>query len=200
MTRTLDVYMGNVRAGILSCDVRKSRFEYHDSYLQSQGSTPLSLSLPLRPGRFEPSVVEPFLRGLLPDNAETLRRWALLASPHADENNAFSLLGSYGRDCAGAVQFFPSDVDEPLEAGPVDWLTDAEIGEQLEMLRADPDSWGFEGDDGRFSLGGAQAKFALLHENGRWGRGDDRARRLTPAHEDGPRCRSTGGRPSYGIA
>ncbi|WP_426625163.1 type II toxin-antitoxin system HipA family toxin [Leifsonia sp. McL0607] len=169
--RRLAVFMNDDRAGTLSCEVRASTFQYDDEYLRGPEATPLSLSMPLRRGEHPSGTVQPFLWGLLPDNAETLRRWALLARPHADENNAFSLLEHYGRDCAGAVRFFPmSDLEQAQREEPTEWLTEHDIGEHLEDLRQDPDSWSFEDDDGRFSLAGTQAKFALLREDGRWGR------------------------------
>lgn len=169
--RRLAVFMNEVRAGTLSCEVRTSTFTYDDDYLASPDATPLSLAMPLRRGEHDSRAVQPFLWGLLPDNAETLRRWALLAVPHADENSAFSLLEHYGRDCAGAVRFIPmSDLEEAHREEPTEWLTEQDIARHLETLRQDPDSWSFEDDDGRFSLAGAQAKFALLLEDGRWGR------------------------------
>ncbi|GAA2240750.1 type II toxin-antitoxin system HipA family toxin [Herbiconiux moechotypicola] len=156
---------------MLRCDVRSSRFEYDDEYLARPDSTPISLSMPLRPGTFPPDIVDPFLWGLLPDSSDTLQRWALLASPPADEHNPFTLLEHYGRDCAGAIQFIrPEEFDSAGESGPTQWLTDSDIGHQLRALRRDPNAWTFDDTGGRFSLAGAQAKFALLHDGDRWGR------------------------------
>ncbi len=169
MTRILAVYMGERRAGTLECDVRASSFEYDRAYLATRGATPLSLSLPLRPGIYAPEVVDPFLWGLLPDNPETLQRWAVLARPQADEHNPFSLLQHFGRDCAGAVQFLPEG-EHPDASEDIHWVDDADIGAQLRALDADPNAWTFKDTEGRFSLAGAQAKFALTQIDGRWGR------------------------------
>ncbi|GAA1212942.1 type II toxin-antitoxin system HipA family toxin [Rhodoglobus aureus] len=169
MARTLAVFMGAQRAGTLECNVRASSFEYDRAYLSTQGATPLSLSLPLRSGVFAPNVVDPFLWGLLPDNPETLQRWAVLASPQADEHNPFSLLQHYGRDCAGAVQFLPEG-EQPDTFQETQRVDDAAIGAQLRALNADPNAWTFTDTDGRFSLAGAQAKFALVEADCGWGR------------------------------
>lgn len=171
MRRELVVLLGSRRAGTLRCEVRSCTFEYDPEYVHDPRSTPLSLSMPLRPGVFESRVVDPYLWGLLPDNADTLQRWAILAIPQADEHDPFSLLEHYGRDCAGAVQFvLPDELDTAFEPRPTLWLSEAEIGDQLRALRQDPNAWTFDERGGRFSLAGAQAKFALLHESGRWGR------------------------------
>jgi len=169
MARTLAVFMGAQRAGTLECTVRASSFEYDRAYLATRGATPLSRALPLSSGVYAPNVVDPFLWGLLPDNPETLQRWAVLASPQADEHNPFSLLQHYGRDCAGAVQFLPEG-EQPDSHQKIQWVDDAAIGAQLRVLNADPNAWTFTDTDGRFSLAGAQAKFALAEVDGRWGR------------------------------
>lgn len=171
MARQLLVYLGEYLAGTLTCVVRASSFEYSGEYLELVNPTPLSLSMPVRPGVFPPEIVDPFLWGLLPDSPETLQRWALLASPRADEHNPFSLLKHYGRDCAGAVQFLdPADAGDAGVPGPTQWLNEHEIGAQLRALNADPNAWTFTESEGRFSLAGAQAKFALLRQGERWGR------------------------------
>ena len=169
MSRQLIVFIGGVRAGVLECEVRSSRFTYDEAYQARRAPTPLSLSLPVGPRTYPPSLVDPFLWGLLPDNPDTLRRWALLAEPHADEHSPFTLLEHYGLDCAGAVQFVaPGDeaiLDRPGDFSPV---SDEDIARQIRAMNADPSTWTFDEHDGRFSLGGAQAKFGLLRQRGHW--------------------------------
>ncbi|MGV8911721.1 MAG: type II toxin-antitoxin system HipA family toxin [Rhodoglobus sp.] len=169
MERKLAVFMGAQRAGTVECSVRASSFTYDRDYLATRGASPLSLSLPLRAGVHPPTAVDHFLWGLLPDNPETLQRWAVLASPQADEHNPFSLLQHYGRDCAGAVQFL-TEGEKPDDAQEVQRVDDAAIGAQLRALNADPNAWTFDDADGRFSLAGAQAKFALVEVKGGWAR------------------------------
>jgi serine/threonine-protein kinase HipA len=51
----------------------------------------------------------------------------------------------------------------------VSWLTEEEVARKLRDLTADSTAWLGRPSSGQFSLAGAQAKTALLHENGRWG-------------------------------
>jgi serine/threonine-protein kinase HipA len=43
---------------------------YRESWRRSRSATPLSLSLPLVQARYGQRAVDPFLRGLLPDNQD----------------------------------------------------------------------------------------------------------------------------------
>ena len=114
--------------------------------------------------------IEPWLRGLLPDNDNVLARWA--RTFQASAGNAFSLLRATGEDCAGAVQLVrPERVDSVLApAGrQVVWLTAAEVETRLRTLRHDDSAWRLDGEEAQFTLAGAQAKTALLLEDARWG-------------------------------
>jgi serine/threonine-protein kinase HipA len=115
-------------------------------------------------------VISPWLWGLLPDNQAVLERWA--RDFHASASSPFSLLATpIGHDCAGAVRFVvPGEVDEVIEQpGAVTWLTDEAVAQRLRWLREDNTAWLGREFTGQFSLAGAQAKTALLHEDGRWG-------------------------------
>jgi serine/threonine-protein kinase HipA len=146
------------------------RFDYDEEYREGAGSTPLSVSMPTSVRSHPDGTISPWLWGLLPDNEAVLRRWArdfhVSASP-------FSLLSTpIGHDCAGAVRFAtPDAVEEVLAApGSVAWLTEEEVGQRLRDLREDTTAWLGSGDfTGQFSLAGAQAKTALLNQDGRWG-------------------------------
>jgi serine/threonine-protein kinase HipA len=114
--------------------------------------------------------VRAFCQGLLPDNEAVLDRWG--REFQVSSGNPFALLSHVGEDCAGAVQFASPERADGLLAreGSVTWLTDELIAERLRTLRRDPSAWHLAGT-GQFSLAGAQAKTALLHdaETGRWG-------------------------------
>lgn len=80
----------------------------------------------------------------------------------------FSLLGAIGRDCVGALQFMPADMD-PGPAGVVDGapLDTAQVGALLGDLARAP--LGLTEDASfRISLAGAQEKTALLFKDGGW--------------------------------
>ncbi|RKQ91626.1 serine/threonine-protein kinase HipA [Solirubrobacter pauli] len=146
------------------------RFSYEETYRGTADATPLSLSMPLALGEHGDAVVTPWLWGLLPDNDQVLERWAkrFQVSPASP----FSLLASpVGEDCAGAVRFVDAkDVDGALaRTGTVAWLTDEEVAKRLRDLQADATTWLGRNFTGQFSLGGAQAKTALLLQDGRWG-------------------------------
>jgi serine/threonine-protein kinase HipA len=130
------------------------------AYLPDPGATPLSLSMPFARRNHPPRAVEPFLEGLLPDREEA--RAAIAQEFGASPRNPFALLAGMGLDCAGAVQFTPLDQSDaalgrPGNLVPVD---ERRIGARLRALRADPAaSWSAPAE--RWSLAGAQAKFAL---------------------------------------
>ncbi len=146
------------------------RFEYADAWRRHPDALPLSLSMPLVRATHPHAVVDAFLWGLLPDNEQTLARWA--SHFHVSARNAFGLLAHIGEDCAGAVQFVPAERLPALQdqvTDDIEWLDEAEIGERLRALRQDPSATRRATDHGQFSLAGAQPKTALLRRDGRWG-------------------------------
>ena len=145
-------------------------FVYAADWRASEHAYPLSLSMPIGAPQHGHDEIEPWLRGLLPDSEKVLARWA--RTFQASAGNAFSLLSAAGEDCPGAVQLVrPERVDSVLAptGRQVVWLTAAEVEVRLRTLRHDDSAWRLDGDKGRFTLAGAQAKTALLVEDGRWG-------------------------------
>lgn len=145
-------------------------FEYADEWRRHPDAIPLSLSMPLVRAVHPHAAIDAFLWGLLPDNEQTLARWA--SRFRVSARNAFGLLTQMGEDCAGAVQFVPPDRVQALQGSGVDdtgWLDEAEIGERLRALRQDPSATRRATDHGQFSLAGAQPKTALLQRDGCWG-------------------------------
>jgi serine/threonine-protein kinase HipA len=145
-------------------------FIYEDAWRSAGGAYPLSLSMPLVTAEHPHRVVDPYLWGLLPDNARILEQWAKRAGVSA--GNAFSLLSHYGEECAGAVRFVSDEA--PSRAlrgggGGVKWLDVHDVAERLRVLRSDDSAWRSAGDAGQFSLAGAQPKTALLFDGKRWG-------------------------------
>jgi serine/threonine-protein kinase HipA len=172
---TLAVLMASKPAGTLTrLDNNRLRFEYDDAYRASSAATPLSLSMPIAiKAHVDTAVRRPvstFLWGLLPDNEAVLERWASHYQVRA--SSPFFLLGTpVGEDCAGAVSFCPPGEVERLcsRGGQVQWLTEGDVAERLGDLRRDRSAWLGRGFTGQFSLAGAQAKTALLFQDGRWG-------------------------------
>jgi serine/threonine-protein kinase HipA len=154
--------------------VRKDRhgrlsFTYDESWRQSERAYPLSLSMPLGAATHPHGAIDTFLWGLLPDNDAILKKWAQKFQVSA--RNAFGLIANVGEDCAGAVQFVrPDRLSEVADkAQHVEWLNEEAVAERLKALRDDLAAWRVPRDTGQFSLAGAQAKTALLFQDGRWG-------------------------------
>ncbi len=171
MKKELAAIAGQVEVGRVAYESGRLSFEYARQWQQDPSSYPLSLSMPLLQDRHGHAPVEAFLRGLLPDNPDILQKWA--AGFHVSPANPFALLAYVGEECAGAVQFVRPERLERLRREPekveIQWLTEAEIGERLKILRQDHSAWRIAHDTGQFSLAGAQPKTALLFRDGRWG-------------------------------
>jgi serine/threonine-protein kinase HipA len=162
--------LAGAEIGRLYRDARgRLTFVYSPEWRGAEDAYPLSLSMPLAAREHGPAAIEPFLWGLLPDNAQVLERWGkkFQVSPR----NVFALIGNVGEDCAGAVQFVrPERVDALTHGrGDIEWLDDAGVEARLKALREDHAAWRLPRDTGQFSLAGAQPKTALLFEDGRWG-------------------------------
>jgi serine/threonine-protein kinase HipA len=165
---SLVVYMNGARVGTWS--VRKGVHElvYDAAWIASPQGRPLSLSLPILPGNLSHrgEVVRTFFENLLPDRPDVRNR--LRDRFHAMSAGAFDLLAEIGRDCVGAVQLLPATDDPPdvrkIEGVP---LSSDEIARQLEIaggLRLP----GFDLEDFRISLAGAQEKTAFLRHGDTW--------------------------------
>ncbi len=141
-------------------------FQYDPGWLLWEHALPVSLSLPLREDRYTGDPVIAVFDNLLPDNEPIRRRMA--ERVHADGYDAYSLLAKVGRDCAGALQFLPDDV-EPGPAGMVEGRPIGEdyIAAKIGDLTATP--LGVDEDEEfRISLAGAQEKTAFLYWKNKW--------------------------------
>ncbi len=171
MTDSLLVLLDEVVAGTLHRLVGgRLRFDYAEEYRETPGATPLSLSMPLQVRSHSERTITPWLWGLLPDNDAVLDRWA--RHFHVSRSSPFSLLATQiGEDCAGAVRFASLEAfaSDRHRSGGVTWLTEDEVAQRLRELRDDSTSWLGHSFTGQFSLAGAQAKTALLFQDGRWG-------------------------------
>src|ERR1035437_9679145 len=171
MADSLLVVLDSAIAGtLLRLRGGKLRFDYDAEYRRRPGATPLSLSMPTQVRSHADRVITPWLWGLLPDNDAVLARWA--RQFHVSASSPFSLLATpVGEDCAGAVRIAPPDeIDQLLQrTGDVTWLTEDDVAQRLRELKDDSTAWLGRSFTGQFSLAGAQAKTALLFQDGRWG-------------------------------
>ncbi|GGE64000.1 type II toxin-antitoxin system HipA family toxin [Nesterenkonia cremea] len=136
-------------------------------YLRDSSPAPVSLSMPPAVQSHGHKTVKPFLEGLLPDRVDV--REAMGAKYGVSGANPFALLTHIGEDCAGAVQFVhPSRRDEVLSgSGQFRELSDRDLSQRLREFKPGvATSWVAAQE--HWSLGGAQSKFAVREENGRF--------------------------------
>src|ERR1700722_4887694 len=141
-------------------------FQYDSEWLAWDNALPVSMSLPLREGRFIGEPVIAVFDNLLPDSEDIRRR--LAERVRAGGYDAYSLLAAVGRDCVGALQFLPDGVD-PGPAGGIEGrpLEDNEVAGILGDLKRTPLGVDESGEF-RISLAGAQEKTALLYWQDQW--------------------------------
>lgn len=166
----LIVLMNGVQAGALDYERGRLTLTYDDAWRDRRGAAPVSLSMPLAAQSHSGNAVGAFLWGLLPDNELIIQDWSRRF--HVSARQPFGLIGAVGEDCAGAVQFVIPDRLEAVMSGErdsVQWLTDAEVAERLAGLKQNKGAWRRAGDEGQFSLAGAQPKIALIRQGGQWG-------------------------------
>lgn len=143
-------------------------FIYADEWLVNERAYPVSLSLPLREDAYKGAPVLAVFENLLPDS-EALRS-RVAEKIGADGTDAYSLLTQIGRDCVGALQFFPEGVDvdfSDLNSIQGEEIDDEEIESLLKNLARAPLGMDRE-HDFRISVAGAQEKTALLLHKGKW--------------------------------
>lgn len=163
----LSVYLNSRLVGQLRRDPAGAiAFQYDADWLAWPHTLPVSLSLPLREAAYTGTQVLAVFENLLPDSGELRRRIA--ARTQAEGTDAYSLLNALGRDCVGALQFLPPDID-PGPAGEINGapISKGEISTLLANLATAPLGMG-EDEEFRISVAGAQEKTALLYWNRRW--------------------------------
>jgi serine/threonine-protein kinase HipA len=171
LTNQLVVLLNGRVVGTVASQNGRLSFTYTEQWTEDPDAYPLSLSMPLTAVRHGQSSIEPFLWGLLADNARVLERLAQRYQVSA--KNVFRLLSHVGEDCAGAIQLVrPERLEQLIEPGTpkeVEWLSEQDIAARLRALRNDPSAGRTARDTGQFSLAGAQPKTAFLYERKRWG-------------------------------
>lgn len=141
-------------------------FTYGEGWIARTTPLPLSRQFPVRARAYAGEPVVRYLDGLLPDDPRIRERVA--AQVRAADVQPFDLIAALGRDCVGALQFYPDGQSPgPLLAATGTPISDAEIGELLRALHVAPLGLAREASF-RISLAGAQSKTALLKVGGRW--------------------------------
>lgn len=144
------------------------RFKYATQWLNTSGSRPISLSMPLRKDEYKGDEVYNYFDNLLPDNIEVRHR--IVGRYNAQSTQAFDLLAKIGLDSVGALQLLPHGQSifdiKKIESK---LLSDAELEKILKGYQSGmPLGMLAEEDDFRISIAGAQEKTALLYLNNQW--------------------------------
>lgn len=172
-SRRLVVWMNGEMVG--TWDVKPnstSEFSYASAWLDSPRKRPVSLSMPLRPATapYQGAQVDAFFDNLLPDSH--IIRARLCARFHAGSAEAFDLLEHIGRDCVGAVQLLPDEMQPTdlyrIQGTPLSTLDIVHVLD--DCLSSTPffEMYGEDTNNFRIALAGAQEKTALLKVDGQW--------------------------------
>lgn len=163
----LSIFMNNRSVGVLT-KFRNGEinFSYSRSWLEWEGTMPVSLSLPLQEQAHKGAVVSAFFDNLLPDSQAILR--GIAERVGATGIDAYSLLSAIGRDCVGALQFLPESEKADVSK-KADYVTLARDDVRKILLDLKSVPLGIKREGGfRLSLAGAQEKAAFLWKNGQW--------------------------------
>lgn len=154
---TLDLYLGDRRAGVLTLDGDAVSFTYDAAWRADPGAYPLSppLGFGVRVDASWPARCRRYLENLLPEG----RALDDLVARHAvSRSNVFALVRIVGRETAGAVALLPSG-DAPPTSGTRREIPFAELSERIRAREQVPFSvW-----DGRvrMSIAGQQDKIGV---------------------------------------
>lgn len=132
-------------------------------YAPGAPRTPISLSLP-REGGWNEQAPEAFLENLLPENSGA--RFAMMRAQGGKSTDAFSLLD--GVDSTGGLVFSSEDHKPTPAATPVVRAEEDDIAARIAAVENSPVSWFHRDPDARFSLAGAQGKFAAARVADTW--------------------------------
>ena len=171
-SRVLELWMNGDHVGRWGIDAHgRQTFQYIESWVETHGARPISLSMPLRPAdsSYVGDTVDAFFDNLLPDSTEIRRR---IQTRFGTRTSApFDLLTEIGRDCVGAIQLLPPG-QAPDGLRKIDGVPLDEKGIAAELRAAvSANALGQQADKPlRISVAGAQEKTALLWHEDVWHR------------------------------
>ena len=159
MSRKLNIFYGAERVGTVHEDDNEQlSFEYSGDWLGNGKAFSLSLALELREGFFGHRLTKSFFENLLPESS--VRKEFL----HGLDDNDFNFLKKYGWECAGAFAIvegeeYPTFLFPPRK--PVEVSLQQIEGHLEESKKLT--STIIREHQGKFSLAGAQDKFAAIY-------------------------------------
>jgi serine/threonine-protein kinase HipA len=135
-------------------------FNYDSSWLSFQGRFPLSIALPLGDKTFGHLETKSFFENLLPEGEI---KDLLEAHGKSSIKSEFGFLQEFGGDCAGAFKILPEQVKVSKLTKPRKELKFDVIYRYLKDKKSLTDVI-LNKEGGKFSLAGAQDKFAVIFE------------------------------------
>jgi serine/threonine-protein kinase HipA len=167
VNKTLYIHMNGLHVGMLE----KTRegglfFRYDQSWLNTQGSRPISLSLPLIDKPFSGDIVYNFFDNLLPDNVDIRKR--IQTKFKALSSHPFDLLAKIGKDCVGAIKLTDDNDHAFTESIKYEVITSQKIAKILRSYKTNPLGMSNEFENFRISIAGAQEKSAFLYHQNKW--------------------------------
>ena len=164
----LQVVMNGQIIGNLSGSGKRLRLMYDRGATATATFVPLSMSMPATRLRWRGDALSYWLEGLLPDREGVRMRWR--GQFGITGRDPESLIEHVGEDVAGAAQFVREDrLDVVLRRlGAIEPVADADIAGISRAARQDILPYSAATRTGRFSLAGAQAKFALQRTPTGW--------------------------------
>ena len=159
----LNVFLLDDRAGVLESERGRMTFRYLPEYLARPDAVPLSHTMPLQDGIFDPQTTRTFFENILPPEVVRKKLGKIL---HLSRNNIFGFLKAIGGDCAGAVSLHAeTTVEEIGKPGRME-LSEEETARILSGLRKTPLNLGVA-KGFRISGTGAQDKLIACVDEGK---------------------------------
>ena len=160
--------MNGLHVGILEKSSQGAlQFIYVQSWLNTAGARPISLSLPLANKPYTGDIVFNFFDNLLPDNARIRSR--IQSKFQVSSNHPFDLLANIGADCVGAIQVTEDEIPNSLiKKIKFEELNEEKIASILRGYQDNPLGMTDDFKDFRISIAGAQEKTALLYYKKKW--------------------------------
>lgn len=163
---SLSIYLSDALVGTLKKHSNgATSFKYAPEWIDI--NFPISHSLPIREEEYKGEEVSRYFDNLLPDNDEIRKKIA--SKFKAESIRPFDLLKAIGRDCVGALSFYPEGEAPKSEQDKISFttLSEAKIATRIrELGKRLP--LGMDEGDFRLSIAGAQEKTALLYHKGKW--------------------------------
>lgn len=160
MSKLIVYYQDKVVGGLDFDKEERLSFQYSEAWLKDKERFPLSLALALDDKKYGHIETKSFFENLLPEGEI---KDLLEAHGKSSIKSEFGFLQEFGSDCAGAFKILPEKIKIPKAASPRKELKLDVIYKYLNDKKSLTDVI-LNKEGGKFSLAGAQDKFAVILE------------------------------------